>query len=170
MSGSGGNDATWRRGSGCRALALPLVAGCGAGRESGARLAGSELPAALRAWSGFPAAASPRPLVLAGPDVADPPAGFPSGAAKLAYLEGTVRFPARLRHGPAAARGFRLISARQAVAVLRHGAAAGPPAGTSLRVTSVRLATAVFATDRGMRRLPAWLFGFAGIGSVRNSV
>ena len=144
-------------------LALALAAGCGVGGVSGARPAGPQLRRALQAWSGFPAAASPRPLVLAGPDVADPPVGFPSGAAKLAYLEGAVRFPARLPRGPAAARGFRLISARQAVTVFRAGAADGPPAGSSLRVTTVRLATAMFLTDRGMRRLPAWLFGFAGI-------
>ena|SRR5215472_9873800 len=145
------------------ALAVALLAGCGVGQVSGARSAGPQLRRALRAWSGFPAAASPRPLVLAGPDVADPPAGFPSGAAKLAYLERAVRFPARLPPGPETARGFRLISARRAVAAFRAGAVAGPPAGTSLRVTTVRLATAVFLTDRGMRRLPAWLFGFAGI-------
>ena len=145
------------------ALAVALLAGCGLGLVPGTRPAGPQLRAALRAWSGFPAAASPRPLVLAGPAVDDPPAGFPSGAAKLAYLERAVRFPARLPHGPTAARGFRLISARQAVTAFRAGAAAGPLAGTSLRVTTVRLATALFLTDRGMRRLPAWLFGFAGI-------
>jgi hypothetical protein len=39
----------------------------------------------------------------------------------------------------------------------------GPPAPARLRVTSVRLGTAMFMTDRGQRRLPAWLFSFAAI-------
>jgi hypothetical protein len=59
--------------------------------------------------------------------------------------------------------GFRLISARQAVALFRSGAATGPPAGIRLRVTTVQPGTGVFLTDRGLRRLPAWLFGFAGV-------
>jgi hypothetical protein len=101
--------------------------------------------------------------VLVGPDTAGPPAGFSGGGAKLAYLERAVRFPARLPPGPAVAGGFRLISARQAVAAFRSGAATGPPAGTRLRVTTVRLGTGVFLTGRGLRRLPAWLFGFAGV-------
>src|SRR5215467_4629642 len=160
MTRPGGRDRA-RRGAAVAvawALVVALAAGCGVGRVSGARPTGPQLRRALRAWSEFPAAASPRPLVLAGPDVADPPVGFPSGAAKLAYLEGAVRFPARLPHGPAAAHGFRLISARQAVTAFRAGAADGPRPGASLRVTTVRLGTALFATDRGMRRLPAWRF------------
>jgi hypothetical protein len=145
------------------ALAVALLAGCGSTGVTGARLGGPELGWALRAWSGFPVSASPRPLVLVGPGIADPPAGFPSGAAKLAYLQRAVRFPARLPPGAAIAGGFRVISARQAVALFRSGAATGPPAGIWLRVTTVRLGTAVFLTDRGLRRLPAWLFGFPGI-------
>jgi len=101
--------------------------------------------------------------VLAGPDIAGPPGGFPEGAAKVAYLEGAVTFPARMPRGPAAAGGLLLITARQAADQYRAGAAAGQPAGTRLRVTIVRLGTGVFVTDRGVRRLPAWLFGFAGV-------
>jgi hypothetical protein len=56
-----------------------------------------------------------------------------------------------------------VISAARAVALFRSGAATGPPAGIRLRVTTVRLGTGVFLTDRGLRRLPAWLFGFVGI-------
>jgi hypothetical protein len=47
--------------------------------------------------------------------------------------------------------------------VLRSAAAKGPPTADRLAVTSVRLGTGLFATDRGLRQLPAWLFGFAGV-------
>jgi hypothetical protein len=145
------------------ALAVGLLAGCGSTGVTGSRPARQELSRALRPWSGFPVSASPRPLVLVGPDIADPPAGFPDGAAKLAYLERAVRFPARLPPGPAVADGFEVIGARQAVVAFRSGAATGPPTGSRLRVTTVRPGTGVFLTDRGPRRLPAWLFSFAGV-------
>ncbi len=99
----------------------------------------------------------------AGPGIADPPAGFPDGAARLAYLERAVRFPSRLPPGPAVAAGFRLISARHAVAGFRSGAATGPPAGYRLRATALRLGTGAFLTNCGMRRLPVWLLGFRGV-------
>ena len=118
---------------------------------------------ALRDWSTFPANATPRPLVLTGPPVADPASGFPSGDAKLAYLEGALNLPAALPSGPAAAAGFPLITAREAARVLRSAAAKGPPVTSRLTVTGVRLGTAVFNTDRGARQLPAWLFGLAGV-------
>jgi len=63
--------------------------------------------------------------VLVGPNIADPPAGFPDGAAKLAYLERVVRFPAQLPPARAVAGGFRLISARHAMAA---SGPARPPA------------------------------------------
>jgi hypothetical protein len=117
----------------------------------------------LRDWSAFPVGASPRPLLLTGPRVADPASGFRSGAAKLTYLERAVAMPAALPSGPAVAAGFPLITAREAVSVLRSTAAKGPPVTARLTVTTVRLGTGVFATDRGPRQLPAWLFGFAGV-------
>jgi len=118
---------------------------------------------ALRTWSAFPAGATPRPLVLTGPPVADPASGFPNGDAKLAYLEGAFKWPAGLPSGPATAAGFPLITAREATGVLRSVAAQGPPVPSRLTVTGVRLGTAVFDTDRGPRKLPAWLFGLAGV-------
>jgi hypothetical protein len=144
------------------ALAVVLLAGCSGTVAHGPRPAGQELQRALAAWSGFPVQASPRPLVLAGPDIISPP-GFPSGATKLAYLEGKVTIPARFLSSSAAASGFQPVTARQAAAMLRSAAATGPPTGTTLRVTMVRLGTGVFLTDRGPRRLPAWQFRFAGI-------
>jgi hypothetical protein len=145
------------------ALTVPLLAGCASREVTGSQSPSRELGAALRAWSGFPARASRRPLVLAGPDIVDPPNRFPGAAAKLAYLERAVRFPSSLPPGPARAGGFHLINARQAVALFQSGAAHDPPAGIRLRVTTIRFGTGVFLTDRGPRRLPAWLLGLAGI-------
>jgi hypothetical protein len=73
------------------------VAGSGAPSQRG----GQQLRRALRAWSGFAVSASPRPLVLVGPQVADPAGGFPSGAIKLAYFERAVEARPRCRRaGP----------------------------------------------------------------------
>ena len=146
------------------AVAVAVVlASCTGPVPPGPRPSGQELRRALAAWSRFPASASPRPLVLAGPDVTGPPAGFPSGADKLAYEDGALAFPSAMPHGPASAEGFRVITAGQAAALFRPRAVTGPPAPTRLRVTTVRLGAAMFMTDRGLRRLPAWLFGFAAI-------
>jgi hypothetical protein len=145
-------------------LATALLAGCAAGLASEPPAPpGQRVQQVLGAWSAFPASASARPLILAGPRVADPRSGFPTGAAKLAYLEGDFDLPAALPSGPAAAAGFPLITSRAAAAVLRSAAAKGPPTASRLTVTSVRLGTGLFATDRGFRALPAWLFGFAGV-------
>jgi hypothetical protein len=145
------------------AMAVALLAGCAGGVLTVPGPGAGRLRHVLRAWSAFPANAKPRPLVLTGPPVADPASGFPNGDAKLAYLEGAFDVPATLPSGPAAAAGFPLISAREATGVLRSVAAKGPPVTRRLAVTGVRLGTAVFDTDRGPRRLPAWLFGLAGV-------
>jgi hypothetical protein len=146
------------------AVALAVVlASCSSPVAAGSRPGGQELRRALAAWSRFPVAASPRPLVLTGPDVTAPPAGFPSGADKLAYEAGAITFPPAMPHGPVSAGGFQVITAGQAAALFRPRAVTGPPAHTRLRVTTVRLGAATFATDRGLRRLPAWLFSFAAV-------
>jgi hypothetical protein len=144
-------------------LAVALLAGCASGAASAPSPGDGRMRQALRDWSAFPATATPRPLVLTGPPVADPASGFPSGNAKLAYLEGAFSMPAALPSGPAAAAGFPLITAREATLVLRSVAAKGPPVTGRLTVTSVRLGAAAFSTDRGVRQLPAWLFGLAGV-------
>jgi hypothetical protein len=140
-----------------------LLAGCASGTAGVPGPGAGPMRQALRDWSAFPASATPRPLVLTGPPVADPASGFPSGDAKLAYLEGALNLPAALPSGPATAAGFPLITAREATRVLRSAAAKGPPVTSRLTVTGVRLGTAVFNTDRGARQLPAWLFGLAGV-------
>jgi hypothetical protein len=145
------------------AVLAVVLASCGSPVAAGSRPGGQELRRALAAWSRFPAGASPRPLVLAGPDVTAPPAGFPSSADKLAYEAGAITFPPAMPPGPESAAGFRVITAGQAAALFRPGAVTGPPARTRLRVTTVRLGAATFVTDRGLRRLPAWLFSFAAV-------
>jgi hypothetical protein len=143
-------------------VAVALLAGCGDAR-TGTSQPSQQLLRALQAWSGFPVSASPRPLVITGGRVADPRHGFPPGAAKLAYFERAVKVPAAWPSGISAADGFQLISAREAFGVFKSTAGRGPPAPIRLTVTTVRLGSALFQTDRGPRRLPAWLFGFAGI-------
>ncbi len=147
-------------------VAAAALAGCGAagtGPASTAPQPGPQLRQALRAWSAFPVSASPRPLVLLGSPVADPPGGFPDGAAKLAYLEGAVTVPSVLPSGAATAGGYPLISASQAFGVFKSAAGKGPRAAVRLTVSAVRLGTGVFDTDRGLRRLPAWLFGLRDV-------
>jgi hypothetical protein len=144
-------------------LAVALLAGCASGAAGAPSPGDGRMRQALHDWSAFPASATPRPLVLTGPPVADPASGFPSGNAKLAYLEGAFNMPAALPSGPAEDAGFPLITAREATRVLRSVAAKGPPITSPLTVTGVRLGMAMFNTDRGPRQLPAWLFGLAGV-------
>src|SRR5215475_8814113 len=87
-----------------------VLASCSSPVAARPRPGGQELRRALAAWARFPVAASPRPLVLAGPDITAPPAGFPSGADKLAYEAGAITFPPAMPHGPASAGGFRVIT------------------------------------------------------------
>jgi hypothetical protein len=149
------------------AVALALVSGCGNGTEavdaeaSHSAVAGS-VAHALSLWKDFPATSSPRPLVITGPTVNDPATGFPSTAAKIAYISGRISAPTTLPGTTTTWRQHPLITARQAVADLRgdHGA---PSIRASLVITSVRLGTAPFSTDRGRRHLPAWMFTFAHV-------
>ena len=159
--------------AGTLAAATLLIGGCGAsepGPAASQAQQASQLPWALREWSGFPVSASPRPLVLApvagSPSrIADPMTGFRDSADKLAYLDRAMDVPAALPAGPAAVAGYPLISARQGLRVPMSGAAQGPPATVRLKITGVRLGTRAFDTDRGAQSLPAWLFSFARVQS-----
>jgi hypothetical protein len=123
-----------------------------------------QLRRALRAWSGFPVNASRRPLILLEGQVGNPSSGgFPDDASKIAFGDGAINVPAEFPPGPAASGGFALLSARQAFGLFKSTAGQGPPATVDLTVTSVRLGTAFFQTDRGPRPLPAWLFAFQGV-------
>ncbi|MFL6161098.1 MAG: hypothetical protein ACJ74U_02600 [Jatrophihabitantaceae bacterium] len=118
---------------------------------------------ALRLWADFPVDAAPRPLVLTGPDIINPMSGFPNGEDKMAYILGSFELKTALPVGPATTNGQQLISAAQAVADLRAQGDTKQVASTPLRITSVKLGTGKFSTDRGSRSLPAWIFRFAGV-------
>ncbi|HYM49713.1 MAG TPA: hypothetical protein VET65_03980 [Candidatus Limnocylindrales bacterium] len=126
---------------------------------------GSQPAAALLGvWAGFPVHVLPRPIVLAGSAIVDPP-GFSTGQAKVDYLLGAIAAPSRFPTGPSTLDGYPLIDAGSALTLLttRHSAVAGstpPPIG--LTVTDVHLDHATFTTDRGDRSLPAWLFSLSG--------
>lgn len=125
---------------------------------------GGQVTKALGLWAGFPVDASPRPLVLTGPDIVDPTSGFRNDDDKMAYIYGSFELKTTLPAGPAIVNGQQLITAAQALAELRAQGYGGKPLKlTSLMVTSVRLSTAKFSTDRGVRSLPAWTFRFAGV-------
>ncbi len=122
---------------------------------------------ALGKWAKFPADTSHRPLVLTSDPVSGPAYGFRTDGAKEAFLTGLFVAPAVLPSGPQAAGGYPVVSAAQALAAMR---AEGTPAGsgnlnqpTPLVITGVRFGESSFATDRGTRTLPAWLFSFADV-------
>jgi hypothetical protein len=163
------------------ALALTVLAG-GCGSEGPASPAdgptpteltdGSSAPptsidattaAALDRWASFPVDAEPRPLVLLGGDVTGPLGGFASDEAKEAFLQGAFVDPASLPSGPAAADGYDVVTAAQAVELLRDSGTPGPEAVRPLVITSVQLGRANFETDRGSTELPAWMVSMAGV-------
>ena len=139
-------------------LALAAVLGaCGGATVSG--------PAAtspgLRAWSSFPVRSSPRPLVLPQGSVVGPAGGFRTDADKVAFGAGAFVAPSHFPEGPSERGGFQLISAAAGFAALRSTGTG--ESATKLTVSGVDLGSATFLTDRGRRRLPAWLFSFVGV-------
>ncbi len=123
----------------------------------------SQLRAALKQWSTFPASAAARPLVVEAGAAATGPPGFPDGADKDAYSDGAISLSRPLPTGPATAAGFPLITASDAASVLTSGHSANPSPATRLTVTGVKLGTGLFSTDRGRKALPAWRFSFRGV-------
>jgi hypothetical protein len=133
------------------------------------------LSEALAAWADFPVTARPRPLVLTPPfdgRVNDPAGGFSTGDITeddnftTAYLQGSIQAPARLPVGPRTSENYPIITAGQALQVLKTPSSSGavvpvPP----LQVISVVLGTSVFITDRGRVPLPAWLFSFRDVAN-----
>jgi hypothetical protein len=124
------------------------------------------LRAALSAWSGFPIEAEPRPLVLLDDPVTAPTSGFATDDAKEAFLSGALVTSTTLPSGPQTAAGYPVISAADALGVMRSEGtpASNPPAPpTPLVITAVRFDSARFRTDRGTEVLPAWLFTLSGV-------
>lgn len=147
------------------ALLLLVLAGCGG---SGVGLTREQRAAeeALKLWSGFPATATPRPVVPVGDGVVvGPDGGFGTGAAKLAFLEGHLALRTSLPKTPALVHGSRVISAKQALKLMKSNAGPDLSPKLSLAITAVQLSSASFATDRGLRRLPAWAFSLNGVAN-----
>src|SRR5437867_1536358 len=83
------------------------------------RAALQELRVALRAWARFPVTASPRPLVLSADPVSAPEFGFRTDDAKEAFLSGAFIAPDALPSGPRHVAGYPVVTAAQALAVMR---------------------------------------------------
>lgn len=130
--------------------------------SGGSTISGSE-SAALRLWAGFPVDASPRPVVLTGAAINDPATGFTNAAEKIAYLSGDFDLGTALPSAPRASGGQPIMSASDALAILRGQGAGAPAPTTALRITDVHLGNSTFSTDRGPRSLPAWIFTLAGV-------
>ena len=97
-------------------------------------------------WAAFPAAATPRPVVLL-EERLRLEGGFVDGPSKLAWLDGAIdadlAMPATLR---------ACLPARR-----------GGPAAVRLRITEVTVTTSEFLCDRGPRRLPAYRLTVTGV-------
>jgi hypothetical protein len=119
---------------------------------------------ALRDWADFPVHASPRPIVLTGPDLLGPMA-FATNNDKLAFLSGKFTLDTRLPTAPATVSGRAIITAAEALDVLRAASNGPATANHSLQIVEVHLTSTRFATDRGPTSLPAWSFGFAGVAT-----
>jgi hypothetical protein len=95
----------------------------------------------LEPWRDFPVDADPRPIVLLG-ELAGVE-GFTTGEAKLAFVNGQIDPAGNVP--PEAEAAFKRLTK--------------PADGTTpVRVLSTTKGTATFATDRGVRELPAWWF------------
>jgi hypothetical protein len=131
-----------------------------------ARTEVTEVPAAvamaLDAWATFPVSVSPRPVV-ASYLVNAPASGFPSEDTKNAFESGQFRLATAVPDGPAEAGGIPLIVGEEILRRLRTGGSPGPRSEADLTITSIRLGSASFRTDRGLSDLPAWLITFRGI-------
>ncbi|HJQ02981.1 MAG TPA: hypothetical protein VJ851_15405 [Jatrophihabitans sp.] len=144
-----------------------LLCGCASsGRPTVTADRTQAIEAALRLWSGFPAGSSPRPLVLAGPEIIDPTSGFRNGDDKEAYVYGNFTVATTLPGDSPTWHQQRLLTATQALADLSRRDLSTPPSKATLAITAARLGTATFATDRGQRTLPAWQFSFTGVRDV----
>lgn len=144
-----------------------LLAACGSSSESSAppaRLPVSGELAARRAeavWTAFLLTERPRLAVTA---VARAPHSYlPYLTYTIALMEGRFWLPHTPPSTPWTFHGYRVISARHALALLRTNPGDAVPAVGALRATSLRLTWATFDTARGKRRLPAWEFHAGGL-------
>lgn len=122
----------------------------------------ADIERAFEAWSAFPVGASRRPIVMIGSTVVAPLDGFRSTEQKEAFCAADLVPPSVLPRSRSLANGYSIIGADEALRQLEaSGDGQGSP--SPLHITTVELGTARFATDRGHRELPAWLFSFHGV-------
>jgi hypothetical protein len=103
---------------------------------------------------------TPRPLVLPWGLIVEPLDGYPDDFSKLAVAAGAIDAPAVMPPSSGVAAGMPIISADEALAILRNGT--GQEA-ERIRASAVQLGEADFVTDRGPVKLPAWLFSLPGV-------
>ena len=116
-------------------------------------------PQASEIWSTYPASISPRPLVLPWGLIVEPKDGYPDDASKQAVADGAIDGPDVLPASPGVVNAMPIISAGEALAILRRG---DGQQAQRIKVSAVELGTAEFVTDRGPATLPAWLFTLPG--------
>ena len=146
-------------------VAILAVAVClGTGAAWASPHAPGQIRRALAVWVHFPVNASNRPVVLIGDDnVNAPSGGFSDNDYKIAFLDGSITTPTDFPSGPASADQLPVMSAAEAFGLLHGQPGKVPTADMRLNVTSIDFGTGLFQTDRGVRRLPAWLFSFQGV-------
>jgi hypothetical protein len=111
-------------------------------------------------WSTYPASIKPRPLVLPWGLIVEPKDGYPDDVSKEAVAAGAIDGPDTLPASPAVADGMPIISADEALTILRRG---NGEEAKHITASAVTFGTAEFITDRGPATLPAWLFSFPGV-------
>src|SRR5204863_160105 len=95
--------------------------------------------------------------------VAGPRGFYGSENAKLAFERGAFDRSTRVPTVPASASGYPIINADKAFDLIK-AQSNGPPAGSlRLTISDVRLGTGTFATDRGSKTMPVWLFSMAEV-------
>jgi hypothetical protein len=146
------------------AVIVVVVGSLGTGAARASPHAPTQLRRALTVWAHFPVNASNRPVVLIGNDnVNAPSGGFSDDDYKMAFLDGSIITPTDFPAGPASADRLPVMSAAEAFGLLQGQPAKVPTGDMTLDVTSIDFGTGLFQTDRGVRRLPAWLFQFQGV-------
>ena len=95
--------------------------------------------------------------------VAGPRGFYDSEKTKVAFGSGAFDRPGRLPTGPATASGYPIINADKAFDLLKAQSNGPAAAGLRLTISDVRLGTGTFATDRGSKTMPAWLFSMAEV-------
>ena len=147
-------------------VVLVLVAACGSTSGQGALPPATPPTAALAGWKGFPAHASPRPIIAFGDTVEHiQPAGFPNGDRKLAWMCNRFVFASGVTVSnamPPETSGFPSISSARAYSQLMKARSGNtdPACGshTPFVISAVRWSPAGFPTDRGTAQLQAWVF------------